>query len=133
MSVATFLHARISRRGVIKAGAAIGGGLLLGLCLPITADAADRSTSAVFAPNAFIRMDRQGRTTLIIPQVEMGQGIYTALAMILAEELDVTLDQVTPSLPDSGGHSCDADVSANGAGPRELRPASPGRSRATHP
>ncbi len=48
----------------------------------------------VFAPNAFIRIDRKGTITLIMPQVEMGQGIYTAIAMILAEELDAAFDQV---------------------------------------
>ena len=48
-----------------------------------------------FAPNAFIRIDRTGKVTLIMPQVEMGQGVYTALAMILAEELDARFDQVT--------------------------------------
>ncbi len=42
-----------------------------------------------FEPNAFIRIDRQGLVTLVMPQVEMGQGIYTGLAMVLAEELDV--------------------------------------------
>jgi len=47
-----------------------------------------------FAPNAFIRIDRQGAVTLVMPMVEMGQGTYTALAMLLAEELEVGLDQV---------------------------------------
>ena len=47
-----------------------------------------------FAPNAFIRIDRQGAVTLVMPMVEMGQGTYTSLAMLLAEELEVGLDQV---------------------------------------
>jgi len=46
------------------------------------------------SPNAFIRIDRQGQVTLIIPQAEMGQGVYTSLSMILAEELDVGFDRV---------------------------------------
>ena len=44
--------------------------------------------------NAFIRIDETGKTTLVIPQAEMGQGVYTAIAMILAEELDADLAQV---------------------------------------
>ncbi|MFZ0986670.1 MAG: molybdopterin cofactor-binding domain-containing protein, partial [Xanthobacteraceae bacterium] len=48
-----------------------------------------------FAPNAFIRIDRSGQTTLVMPQVEMGQGVYTAIAMILAEELDADFSKVT--------------------------------------
>jgi isoquinoline 1-oxidoreductase beta subunit len=52
-------------------------------------------TSGKFAPNAFIRIDNAGKTTLVMPQVEMGQGVYTAVAMILAEELDADFSQVT--------------------------------------
>mgnify|MGYP000397190585 CR=1 FL=1 len=55
----------------------------------VAASAAGNATKdAPFAPNAFIRIDRQGLVTLIIPQVEMGQGVYTSLSMIVAEELD---------------------------------------------
>src|SRR5262249_13469344 len=42
----------------------------------------------------FIRIDEAGRTTLVMPQVEMGQGVYTSIAMILAEELDADIAQV---------------------------------------
>ncbi|MGB6419211.1 MAG: molybdopterin cofactor-binding domain-containing protein, partial [Pseudolabrys sp.] len=45
-------------------------------------------------PNAFIRIDKSGKTTLVMPQAEMGQGVYTAIAMILAEELDADFAQV---------------------------------------
>jgi isoquinoline 1-oxidoreductase beta subunit len=51
-------------------------------------------TDGKFAPNAFIRIDETGRTTLVMPQVEMGQGIYTAVAMMLAEELDADFSSV---------------------------------------
>jgi isoquinoline 1-oxidoreductase beta subunit len=52
-------------------------------------------TDGKFAPNAFIRIDNAGKTTLVMPQVEMGQGVYTAVAMILAEELDADFAQLT--------------------------------------
>ena len=45
-------------------------------------------TEGKFAPNAFIRIDSAGKTTLVMPQVEMGQGVYTSIPMILAEELE---------------------------------------------
>lgn len=48
-----------------------------------------------FAPNAFIRVGNDGSVQLVMPNVEMGQGVYTAQATLLAEELDVGLDQVT--------------------------------------
>ena len=53
------------------------------------------SAQGKFAPNAFIRIDRTGQTMLVMPQVEMGQGVYTAIPMILAEELDADFNRVT--------------------------------------
>ena len=47
-----------------------------------------------FAPNAFVRIGTDGRSPLITAQVEMGQGVYTSMPMLLAEELEVDLDQV---------------------------------------
>ena len=87
----------ISRRTFLKASAAAGGGLLLSFSLPAlmrNAEAAETATANTFAPNAFIRIDRQGRVTLVVHQVEMGQGTYTSLPMLLAEELEVDLAQV---------------------------------------
>jgi isoquinoline 1-oxidoreductase subunit beta len=85
-----------SRRGVLAAG--LTGGFLLAFHLPARAvnepeQAPDR-TQGKFAPNAFIRIDHAGKTTLVMPQVEMGQGIYTALAMVLSDELDADFSQV---------------------------------------
>jgi isoquinoline 1-oxidoreductase beta subunit len=80
-----------SRRALLRGGAAAGV-LLLGFTLPF--GRARAAGTAVFAPNAFIRIDAAGKVTLIMPQVEMGQGIYTSVAMILAEELSVPLEQV---------------------------------------
>jgi isoquinoline 1-oxidoreductase beta subunit len=89
-------RSRISRRTLLKAGAAVGGGLLLGFSVPQAKAAATngQTDAATFAPNAFIRVDRQGKITLIMPQAEMGQGVYTSHAMILAEELDAAFEQV---------------------------------------
>src|SRR5712664_4543996 len=88
----------VSRRQFLTAGAAAGGGLLLGWYFdavpgPLAA-VAKAAPSSVFAPNAFIRIGRDGRVTIIVAQVEMGQGTYTSMPMLLAEELEVGLDQV---------------------------------------
>src|SRR5271163_3109308 len=80
-----------TRRAFLHTGveAAAGGALLVGFHIPdVAAAAANTPQATPFAPNAFIRIDRQGTVTLIMPQVEMGQGVYTSLSMILAEELD---------------------------------------------
>ncbi|HEX5136951.1 MAG TPA: xanthine dehydrogenase family protein molybdopterin-binding subunit [Planctomycetota bacterium] len=77
----------LSRRGFLKAGALAGGGLVLGFRLAGTARAQEPA-AAVFAPNAFLRIGDDGRVTVIANHSEMGQGIYTSLPMLLAEELD---------------------------------------------
>src|SRR5882724_6191848 len=85
----------LDRRSFIKAGAALAGSLMIDFAIPLgECPAFAQTVSAPFAPNAFIRIDREGVVTLVMPMVEMGQGIYTALAMLLAEELEVGLDQV---------------------------------------
>jgi isoquinoline 1-oxidoreductase beta subunit len=84
----------LDRRGFLKVGAAIGGGLALTIALPPALRPAGAGAPPAFAPNAFIRIDRQGLVTLVMPMAEMGQGTYTAHAMLLAEELEVGLDQV---------------------------------------
>jgi isoquinoline 1-oxidoreductase subunit beta len=67
--------------------------LLVGFRIPL-AGADDKTPGAPFAPNAFVRIDSQGAVTLIMPQVEMGQGIYTGISMLIAEELDVDWNRV---------------------------------------
>lgn len=81
----------LSRRRVLQAGAAIGGGLLIGWrSVPVES----KEPSASFVPNAFLAIDRGGRVTVTSPMVEMGQGTYTSLPMIVAEELDVAMSQI---------------------------------------
>jgi len=80
------------RRSLLKAGAA--GAFVFAFHVPI-GRASGRSSGTSFAPNAFIRIEPSGKVTLIMPQVEMGQGIYTAHAMMLAEELDAAWDAVS--------------------------------------
>jgi len=87
----------VSRRTFLKVSAAAGGGLLLSFILPgmiRSTEAAGAKTGASFTPNAFLRIGRDGRVTLIMPQVEMGQGTYTSMPMLIAEELEVGLDQI---------------------------------------
>ncbi|HUE65483.1 MAG TPA: molybdopterin cofactor-binding domain-containing protein [Rhizomicrobium sp.] len=75
----------LSRRALIATGA---GTLVYGFKMPFA------QAAAVLAPNAFIRVGGDGKITLVMPQVEMGQGVYTSIAMIMAEELDADFSQV---------------------------------------
>jgi isoquinoline 1-oxidoreductase beta subunit len=84
----------LSRRTFIQTAAASGGGLMLGLRLPSRKDEAQTAGADGFAPNAFIRIGSDGQIVLTMPYVEMGQGTYTAVPMLIAEELEVDLKQV---------------------------------------
>lgn len=77
---------QLSRR-VFLGAATTAGGFLLGVRM--SSMASDRPGAALFAPDAFIRIDQSGLVTLIVPRVEMGQGTYTALPLMVAEELEV--------------------------------------------
>ncbi len=85
-----------SRRRFLKATAAAGGGLLIGLYLPPGGRlaAATPADADSFAPNAFLRIAPDDTITFILHKSEMGQGVYTALPMLIAEELEVGLNDV---------------------------------------
>ena len=85
--------ATVSRRAVLKMGIA-GGGLLLGVSLPGLYEGAAAAHSGEFVPNAFIRITSDGTVILTMPYVEMGQGTYTSIPMLIAEELEVALTQI---------------------------------------
>jgi isoquinoline 1-oxidoreductase subunit beta len=84
----------LSRRRFLQVGAAAGGGLMLSLRLPFANGEAESTEGGGFAPNAFIRIERDGPIVLTMPYVEMGQGTYTSIPMLIAEELEVDLKQV---------------------------------------
>jgi isoquinoline 1-oxidoreductase subunit beta len=84
----------LSRRNFLQVGLTAGGGLLLSLSLPALTGNADAADATRFAPNAFIRIEGDGQIFLTMPYVEMGQGTYTSIPMLIAEELEVDLSQV---------------------------------------
>ncbi|WP_457583610.1 molybdopterin cofactor-binding domain-containing protein [Ensifer canadensis] len=90
MSLHDKISLAVSRRHFLIGVSLTGAGLVIGL-KPSSSSAA----SEPFAPSAFIRIPAEGKIVFVMPSVEMGQGIYTSVAMLLAEELEVDLDQVT--------------------------------------
>ena len=85
-----------SRRSFLRSSA-LGGAFMLGMSaegvLAATANAAS-APAADFTPNAFIRIGRDGRVTLMSKQPEIGQGIKTSLPMVIAEQLEVNWEDV---------------------------------------
>lgn len=87
----------LSRRTFLKAGAAFGGGLMIGWVTGAQAEVGDTLVSKAgdFAPNAFLVVNRDGKVAVTSPMIEMGQGTYTSLPMLVAEELDVDMENVS--------------------------------------
>jgi isoquinoline 1-oxidoreductase subunit beta len=80
---------RIDRRNFLIAGAVVGAGLYVGTRFAEQRFGTDASGGEPLQPNAFVRVAPDGTVTVVIGKSEMGQGIYTGLAMVVAEELDV--------------------------------------------
>lgn len=76
----------LSRRAFLKTSALAGGGLLIGFTLPGASRLAE--AAGEFKPNAFIRIARNNQVTVICGLSEMGQGVHTAIPMLIAEELE---------------------------------------------
>jgi isoquinoline 1-oxidoreductase beta subunit len=94
MSEATAVLARSSRRAFLKTAAATAAGLTIGFHWSGPLSRALADTSKDFAPNAFLRIAPDNSVTVIAKHLEMGQGTYTGLATIVAEELDADWAQI---------------------------------------
>lgn len=79
-----------SRREFVGAGIAAGAGLVIGFYLPHR----NGSRKASFSPNAYLRITPDNKVTIVVARSEMGQGVRTALPMILAEELEADWKQI---------------------------------------
>jgi len=84
-------HIELSRRSFLKSSAAFSGGLMVGLSLTAGPAAA---AGLVHTPNAWVHIADDNTITLISARAEMGQGVYTSMPMLLAEELNVDLRKV---------------------------------------
>src|ERR1700747_303895 len=87
---------QMERREFLRVSVAASGGLLIGLYLPGASKlaAAEEHSGSAFMPNAFLRIGTDERVTVIVNHSEMGQGVYTSLPMLLAEELDADWSKV---------------------------------------
>jgi isoquinoline 1-oxidoreductase subunit beta len=83
-----------NRRTFLKASAALGGGLMLEVAAPLVNLAYAEGAAKTFAPNAWLRISPDNVVTVIVDKSEMGQGVYTSMPMIIAEELDADWSKV---------------------------------------
>ncbi|CAH0153343.1 MULTISPECIES: xanthine dehydrogenase family protein molybdopterin-binding subunit [Pseudomonas] len=86
----------VSRRGFLKGSAVLGGGLVVAFVIPGGHRFAfgAENQGEVFAPNAFLRIGNDNSVTVLLGHSEMGQGIWTGLTMLIAEELDADWSKI---------------------------------------
>jgi isoquinoline 1-oxidoreductase beta subunit len=97
---------RVSRRDFLKTGASLGAGLTIAFYLPsrltqrlAATGLAEEPGPGAFAPNGWVHIGTDGIVTITVDKSEMGQGVYTALPMLVAEELEVELASVRVAPP----------------------------------
>jgi isoquinoline 1-oxidoreductase beta subunit len=95
-------RAAVSRRSFLKAGSAAAGGLVLGFVIPGANRPAGAAAAAPAAPNAFLRIAPDETVTVMVDRLEFGQGVHTALPMLIAEELDADWSRVRAGLAPAG-------------------------------
>jgi isoquinoline 1-oxidoreductase beta subunit len=83
-----------SRRGFLKVAAGSAAGLAISFYVPTIAKAVPAQAKPLPQPNAFLRIDKDSTVTVVLAHSEMGQGIWTGLAMLIAEELDADWSKV---------------------------------------
>jgi isoquinoline 1-oxidoreductase beta subunit len=90
------------RRDFLKLSALAGGGLVIGLTLPGCGRKKPAGLAAGGQPNAWLRIAGDNTITILVDRSEMGQGVHTALPMLIAEELEVPLAAITVEAAPAG-------------------------------
>ena len=101
----------ISRRQFLVGGAVAGTGLVLAFYVPH--HGLHPVGEQIFTPNAYLHIAPDGKVTVVVARSEMGQGVRTALPMILAEELDADWSQI--AIQQAGASTLFGDQSTGGS------------------
>jgi isoquinoline 1-oxidoreductase subunit beta len=99
----------LSRREFLSVGAAASAGLVIGFYLPHS----QHGNPGGFAPSAYLKIPPNGKITIVVARSEMGQGVYTSLPMILAEELEADWNQI--SVEQAGASTLFGDQTTGGS------------------
>lgn len=90
----SLLDRPLSRRQMLQASAVLGVGLVIGVAMTRAGRTFAQGAASTFAPNAFVRVAPDNIVTIIIKQHEMGQGVTTGLATLVADEMDADWAQI---------------------------------------
>jgi isoquinoline 1-oxidoreductase subunit beta len=85
---------KINRRNFLKSTSALGSGLVLGVMLPGTGGEQAAAAGTLYTPNAWVHIADDNTITLLSARSEMGQGVYTSMPMLIAEELNIDLKKI---------------------------------------
>src|SRR4030095_4440667 len=90
----------LDRRSFLRVTSAAAGGLLgvLYFVLPSTSAQGNRPPAKIFPPDAFVHIRPDGKIVITVNRLEFGQGVHTALPMVLADEMDADWSQVVAEL-----------------------------------
>ncbi len=86
------VNTSVSRRGFLQTSGAVSGGLLVGTYLPMAGPA--QAAGLVHTPNAWVHIADDSTITILSARAEMGQGVYTSMPMLVAEELNVDIQKI---------------------------------------
>src|SRR3989440_4672141 len=100
MPLSSAKEMRLNRRAFLRVSAVATGGLLVSLYLnpPLAAQESGQPRPKIYPPDAFIHIRPDGRVVIQVNRLEFGQGVHTALPMLLADELDADWSQVLAEL-----------------------------------
>jgi isoquinoline 1-oxidoreductase subunit beta len=93
---------KLNRRNFLKSATAVTGGLMLGVTLPGTPGQEAQAAGTLYTPNAWVHIADDNAITLLSARSEMGQGVYTSMPMLIAEELNVSLKQIKVEIAPPG-------------------------------
>ena len=98
----TYSEIDVSRRGFLQTGAAAGGALMIGFVLPGCAQMRPAAPVTTAMANSWVRVGSDNSVTILCARSEMGQGVYTSMPMLIAEELEVDLSRVKVEMAPAG-------------------------------
>jgi len=105
-----------SRREFLKTGAVAGGGLILGFSLPDAFAQPAGAPATTSMPNAWVKIGSDDSITILSARSEMGQGVYTAMPTLVAEELEVDLSKIKVEIAPPGEPYINTMLGAQGTG-----------------
>ena len=93
---------KTNRRTFLKSTGAVGSGLMLGIVVPVGSNGPAQAAGTLYTPNAWVHIADDNTITLLSARSEMGQGVYTSMPMLIAEELNVDLKKIKVAIAPPG-------------------------------